>query len=567
MVLYQIFDIYNGGDIMGNQDVVTIFKAKKILTMNPLQPEAEVVAVQGEHIYAVGGEKGIVEGLKLAGLEYKIDLQFRTKVLVPGFIETHCHPVFEGLFWQWLYIGFDKRKDPHGKQQGGYQTWDAIIEALKEHEKILPAGEPLMAWGYDPALLDGFPTLLASDLDKISSERPIVVINMSGHLFYINSVALKESKITSETDVPGVIKDEKGNPTGELQEIEAASLAFAVYFKLSKEISVKALRDAARLAQSTGCTTIADLGIELIPGSWQAMEEVRHDPDFPLRLSGYVYHEYLNCAGGLKRLREMMAENDSRVRVSGVKFFTDGSIQGYTANMQWPYYYSGAPNGLPNINPENFEKEMQVYHDEGIQCATHGNGNGGIEEIIQTIQKVLFKSPKLDHRHRIEHCQTVTHPQLDKIAKLGICVSFFSNHIYYWGEFHKKFSLGPDRVKYLDPLASTAARGIPLSMHSDAHASPVDPLFCIWVGATRQSRTKEVIGSDECISVLQGLKAMTYDAAYILHEEDVKGSIEPTKLADFTVLDQDPLAIERDGVKDIKVVATVLGGKVITSEI
>lgn len=542
-------------------DTVTIFRARKILTMNPLQPEAEVVAVSGGKIYAVGREKNIVNGLKVGHIQYTVDDQFKDNVIIPGFIETHCHPFAAGIMWKWLYVGCDTRKDTTGRLQPGCKTHEEVLERLIEYEKTLAPNEPLIAWGYDPALLESEGLQLrAVDLDRVSGERLVIVLNMSGHLFYVNSATLIQSNITNKTDIPGVVKDGGGEPTGELHELHAIGVVIQRYFKFDEKLLTSALYDVAGLAQSTGCTTIADLAIELIPGTWPVMQNVTLNHDFPVRLSGYVFNEYLKQKGELEELKRMMAVVNEKLHINGVKFFTDGSIQGYTANMEWPYYYDGTPNGLQNMDQKSLAEQLRAYHNAGIQCAAHANGTAGIAEWLEALEAILFENPKMDHRHRIEHCQTITNAQLDSVAKLGLCISFFANHIYYWGDFHKTHTLGPDRASYMNPLASSADRNIHFALHSDAHTTPIDPLFSIWVGATRQTRSGDVLGINERISVMQGLKAMTYDGAYILHEEHIKGSIEPAKLADFTVLDEDPLTVKIDDIKNIKVVATVLGG-------
>lgn len=549
-------------------EIITILRAKKILTMNPLQPEVEVVAIQGDRIYAVGNEKNIINGLNLANRQYEINNQFQNYTIIPGFIETHCHPIPTGIMWKWPYIGFDTRKSPTGKMQNGCKTQREVLERLREHEKTLAPNEPLFAWGYDPALLDaGFPGLNASDLDTISNERLVIVMNMNGHLFYVNNFTLQKANITKSTSVPGVIKDATGNPTGELHELRAIGIIVQQYLKFDEELLAEALNDTAMLAQSAGCTTITDLAIELLPGTWSTIRNTRKKSDFPVRISGYVFNEYLKQHGELQKITQMMAENDTKVRVNGVKFFADGSIQSYTANMEWPYYYDGTQNGLQNIDPQDLKRQFQLYHNAGIQCAAHVNGEVGIDEFIQTAIAVLFEKPIVDHRHRMEHCQTITHTQLDLASKFNLCISFFSNQLYYWGDFHKLNTLGLDRAKYLNPLASATNRHIHYAMHSDAHATPIDPLFCIWAGVTRKTRSGDILGENERISVMQGLKAMTYDGAYILHEEHLKGSIEPAKLADFTILEEDPLSVAVDDIRNIKIIATVLGGVIIKPRI
>jgi predicted amidohydrolase YtcJ len=549
-----------------HEPVVTIYCAKKIITMDPMQPYAKAVAVQNGKIYAVGSLDSITHGLTLAKREYRIDRQFEKQTILPGFIEAHCHPLPTGLFWQWIYLGADVRPDPDGKPQGGHQSKDAALSALKEKTNAQEHDQsPILCWGYDPSVIDGFPILSKTDLDSISTTRPVLVINMSGHIMYVNSLVLETAGFKATTKIAGVVKDEKGNPTGELQELEAMMPVLSSYTHFDHDVLLQSMQNAGRIAQRAGCTTIADLGLGLIPGGWAIMQEVAHLPDYPVRLSAYVINETLYQYGGVAAFQKAAANNHDRLRLSGVKFITDGSIQGYTANMKWPYYYDGNPNGLRNIAQEKFIKQLLELHKAGIQCAMHVNGDAAIDGALAAIEVVLKEAPRFDHRLRLEHCQTVTETQLKKMAALGVATNLFVNHIYYWGDFHNEHSLGPDRAPKMNPLASALKHNIKFSLHSDSHVTPINPLFSVWIAAKRQTAGGKILGKEECLSIEQALKAVTIDAAYLLHEDNIKGSIEPDKLADFVILDKDPLSVNVDAVKTINVLATIVGGKLFTA--
>ena len=544
-----------------DEPLVTIYRAKKIITMDPMQPTAEAVAVQGGKIYAVGSLESITHGLKLAGREFCIDKQFSQQVILPGFIEAHCHPLPTGLFWQWIYIGADVRLDPSGNPQGGYRSKAAALNALQEQSSGSDKG-PILAWGYDPAVLAGFPMLSRQDLDAVSNTRPVLVINMSGHIMYCNSVVLRAAGFDATTTIQGVIKDATGNPTGELQEIAAMLPVLSIYTKFDHSVLLQAMEDVARIAQRAGCTTIADLALGFIPGGWSAMQEVANQPNYPVRLAAYVLNDVFFKYGGTAAFAKVAATNNDRLRLAGVKFVTDGSIQGYTANLKWPYYYNGKANGLINIAQMKFVEQLLELHQAGIQSAIHVNGDGAIENALVAIEYVLKRTPRFDHRLRLEHCQTVTEEQLEKMAALGVCANLFVNHIYYWGDFHSKFSLGPERAAKMNPLATVAKHKIRFALHSDSHVTPINPLFTVWIAAKRKTAKGKILGKNERLTVAAALQAVTIDAAYLLNEDKSKGSIETDKLADFVVLAEDPLAVAVDQVKELKVIATVMNGKV-----
>jgi predicted amidohydrolase YtcJ len=156
----------------------------------------------------------------------------------------------------------------------------------------------------------------------------------------------------------------------------------------------------------------------------------------------------------------------------------------------------------------------------------------------------------------------VTQGQLVKMKQLGVATNLFTNHIYFWGDLHYSTFAGPDRARGMDPAGSAQRMGIPFSLHSDASVTPVDPLFSMWTATARKTMSGRVLGEGERISVLQALHAVTLGAAYLLGQDDKKGSIQAGKLADFTILDRNPLEVTSpDELKDIKVLGTVMGGK------
>jgi predicted amidohydrolase YtcJ len=170
--------------------------------------------------------------------------------------------------------------------------------------------------------------------------------------------------------------------------------------------------------------------------------------------------------------------------------------------------------------------------------------------------------PQLATRHRLEHNQFVTPDQLVRMKQLGVATNLFTNHIYFWGDLHYSTFVGPDRARDMDPAGSAQRMGIPFSLHSDASVTPVDPLFSMWTATARKTMSGRVLGEDERISVAQALHAVTLGAAYLLGQDDRKGSIEAGKLADFTILDRNPLDVSSpDELKAIKVLGTVMGGK------
>ncbi len=199
-------------------------------------------------------------------------------------------------------------------------------------------------------------------------------------------------------------------------------------------------------------------------------------------------------------------------------------------------------------------------HRAGFQIAAHGNGDAAIDAILDAYQLAQKEFPRADARHRIEHCQTAREDQLDRMAALGVSPSFFVSHTYYWGDRHKNIFLGPDRAKRISPLKSALKRGIKFSLHSDCPVTPVSPLFCVFAAVNRLTRNGEVLGSEFRLTPEEALRAVTADAAWQTFDERIKGSIEVGKLADFTILAENPLTVSPERIKDIKVKEVIIGG-------
>jgi predicted amidohydrolase YtcJ len=542
---------------------ITIFTAKTILTMDPMQPRATAVAVQDGHILAVGD----LEQMKKWGGQapISIDDRFAQDVLLPGFIEAHMHPQITGILWEGIYVGRFDRFTPAGRPVKGMRTKQEVVQRIAEAAKAAGDNDTwLVAWGYQPEFYNGEP-LTVSDLDPVTGKHPILIENASMHIYYLNSLALKAGDFTAAKAAPGmIVKD--GKLTGEFQELSAIESLLPKLPKIDEKLLLKASWNAAKLAHQVGVTSIADASFGTIQGSYQAYRQAASDPSFPVRTTLYPVISVLDSPlgqklGGLDYVKRLMASNDEMLSIGAIKFLTDGSLQGLTANLKWPYYFCNGQNGTANMTYAEVEDGVSRVHRAGLQCMIHTNGDQATEWAIKAIKSAQDKYPRHDHRHRLEHNQMVTENQLQQMAELGIATNLFINQVHYWGDLHPSI-VGPDRAAKLNPLRSAQRHQVRFATHSDASVTRLDPLLSVWAAATRQTLNGSVLGPEERISVADALKMVTIDAAYLMFQDDVKGSISPGKLADFAVLAEDPLAVPVDRVKEIKVLGTVLGGKV-----
>jgi hypothetical protein len=535
---------------------IEIFSAKKIITIDPVRPLASHVAVRDGRILGVGD----LEDLTGWGA-YTLNEQFKDKVLTPGFVEGHSH-LMDGGTWAFTYTGFFDRTDPEGRVWQGLKSIDEVIDRLREAEaKLKDPEETLHAWGFDPIYFRSA-RMTVKDLDRVSSTRPIVVMHASGHLLNANTEVLRRAEISRDTNVEGVLMGGDGAPTGELQEMAAMYMAFRVagagHFATTNAPET-AMR-FAKLAQLAGVTTATDLYAVLTDNVLDVYEGAAAREDFPIRLVVAMGGADGSADEGIARHRAIQARNTDKLRFHLVKLMTDGSIQGFTARVKWPGYYNGKANGIWNMSPADIEEKVAAYHKAGIQMHIHTNGDEASEVTIDALERAIAVHPWPDHRHTLQHCQMADAAQFRRLGNLGGCANLFCNHLFYWGDEHHDLTIGPDRAHHMDATRTALENGVSIAMHSDAPITPIGPLFTAWCAVNRTTASGRVLGPGECLSIEEALRAITLGAAYTLHMDHEIGSIERGKWADFAVLEDDPLTIAPEKLKDVGVWGTVMGG-------
>jgi len=540
---------------------VRIFAARKILTMNPAQPVATHVAVRDGRILAVGS----LEDMR-RWTDATPDESLRDKVLMPGLVEGHCH-LMEGAMWDAVYVGYYDRRGPDGHLWAGLKTPAAVIERLREAErKLTDDHKPLLAWGYDPIFFEGTP-LVARDIDTISITRPIAILHASVHLMNVNTAMLELAGIDGDTDVEGVGMGAGGEPTGELQEFAAM---FPVYRVIGEGLSIaasespRAIWNFGRVAQLAGVTTATDLVNDLTETGNANLHEITADPAYPIRIVPAFAPQ--RCPeGGPQRVLNARDGNTDKLHYGPVKFIVDGSIQGFTARVRWPGYFNGKPNGLWLIPPSQLVETFMPFHAAGLQLHIHTNGDEATEVVLDAIEALLERHPRVDHRHTLQHCQMADVAQLTRAQRLGMCVNFFANHVYYWGDAHYHQTMGPDRANRMDAAELARQIGLPFALHSDAPITQLNPLFTAWCAAKRKTSSGRILGESLRLPVADALRAVTLGAAFSLGMDHLIGSVEVGKYADFAVLDADPYEVPLDDLRQMPVWGTVLGGEVFRS--
>lgn len=334
-------------------------------------------------------------------------------------------------------------------------------------------------------------------------------------------------------------------------------------FKVAQE-SEEGLWRFARVAQFAGVTTATDMANAWTEEGASRLARVTSHEDFPVRI--VTAYRSLDAPTeielGLRGLGELQRLSNDKLRFSLVKLIVDGSIQGFSARLRWPGYYNGRANGIWVVPPGELPGIVERLHMAGAHIHVHTNGDEATEAVLDALEAALTKHPRPDHRHTLQHAQMADAAQFRRMARLGVCVNLFANHIYYWGDAHYTRTMGPDRANRMDACGTALRCGVPLAIHSDAPITPIGPLFTAWCAVNRRTSSGRVLGEAERITVGQALSAITLGAAYTLKMDHEIGSIEVGKRADFCVLDADPAAVAPERLKDVGVLATVLGGKV-----
>src|SRR6185503_4462378 len=287
-----------------------VYAARRIVTMNPNNPLATHVAVRDGRILGAG----TLESLRGWG-RFDLDERFKDKVILPGFVEGHSH-AYEGGVWKFPYVGFFERTSPDGRRSPGLKSIDEVVAALRAYEKAMPKdGSTLFAWGFDPIYFTGRRMNLG-DLDKVSIDRPVIVLHSNFHVLNANTPVFAKAKITRHTNVHGIVKDEAGEPTGELQENTAKYLAYkAAGIDLSTLLSDEpATWGFARVAQLAGVTTATDLHNTLPDSTVEAYLRATGSPDFPLRLLPAFAAIAMPPEEGIVRLKALLKKNNERLR-------------------------------------------------------------------------------------------------------------------------------------------------------------------------------------------------------------------------------------------------------------
>jgi predicted amidohydrolase YtcJ len=535
-----------------------IYQGGSIVTVNDAQPTAEALAVKDGKILAVGTRAEVEKAHKGTSTRV-VDLEGAT--LLPAFLDAHSH------YFSALTVA--NQANVYAPPAGpGKDPASIVAELVKLRDrKRIPKGVVIQAYGYDENAMPKGVGLTRDDLDKEFPDNPVLVGHVSMHGAVLNSAALAKWNITAETRTPpgGIILRKPGSnePAGLLMETAYLPI-FSSLPRPTRDQEIEWTRAGQRLYAQAGITTAHE-------GATHAdeLEVMKRAADAGTNILDVIAFPFITDLDQVLEAHPVgtFGTYVKRLKIGGVKITLDGSPQGKTAYFTRPYL-TGGPGGEPNWRgeptfPEATVKSMvkRVY-DLGVPLNLHANGDAAIDLFLRVHEFAAAGDLARDRRVTLIHSQFVRPDQLDQYARYRITPSLYTLHTYYFADAHIA-NRGREQASFMSPMKAAIDKGLRPTNHTDFIVAPLDQMAMLWSAVNRVSRSGEVVGPDQRVSPLEGIKAMTLSVASQYGEEASKGSLEVGKLADLVILDRNPLTVEPMTIKEIKVLETIKEGKTI----
>ena len=472
-----------------------------ILTMDKNSKVADAVLIDKASIRKVGTKE---EVLQAANSKVKIiDLKGRT--MMPGFVDAHGHFINTAMS-QLSFV--DVRCAPIGQVTSIVQ----MIEVLKCSPQAQKGYGPIIGYGYDDTLVDDGRLANAKDLDQVSTTRPVVVIHASFHLIMANSVASKDKSMGIFKGVPTIIGIKKL-----AKRSDVLGNLLVGFGKVSQSYLKNGVTTICEGANGNSFAKMVKLGMGMgvLPGRYILCPALTVNGKVPPRITG--------------------------------KFILNGPVK-----LSVP----DKTNAKANII--QLREQMETILESNRSFAIHCDGDTGLDIVIEAMEGCHNLRKNNFKRNIIIHCQTARKEQLEKMKELKMYPSFFPAHIYVWGDKHYSASLD---VEQINPIKSAVDQKMVFSLHNDSPITVTNPLELVWNVVTRETASGRVLGEEQRVTVEEALKGITIYAAYQYKLDDILGSIEEGKRADFVVLNDNPLQVSCAKLRNIEVQRVWIEGK------
>ncbi|MFK7975794.1 MAG: amidohydrolase [Halioglobus sp.] len=531
-----------------------VFINGDVLTMDANNTIAQALSVRGERIESIGTTEEIMTSVT----DSTVVVDLKGRALLPGFIDAHGHFPGSGM----KVISLDLNSPPIGT----LTTMAEVMDTLRAQVAQTEPGEWITGFGYDDTLLAEKRHPTRAELDAVSTEHPIAIMHISGHMLVANSPALDAVGITGDTPNPegGVIgrRPNSNEPNGLLEETARMSVVEQMQsigavdgYRMFKYAAVEYASMGVTTAQSGGVTEGLANAIKWASRAGVVLSRVVL---FPFEME---FGEKL-----LNGDYDPQDFSTDKIIMGPVKLVADGSIQGYTGYLSRPYHvpYHGDEDyqGYPSIVRDALFEKVMALHKAGHQLAIHGNGDKSIDDILDAFEAAQAANPVEDPRMVLIHAQMARKDQIERMKALGVTPSFFTAHTWYWGDRHRDIFMGPERAAVMSPSKWALDAGVRFSSHLDTPVTPMEPLQAVWSVVHRITYGGDVLGPEQRVSVMDALRAVTIDAAWQVFQEDNLGSLEAGKFADLVVLSANPLD-DPMNMRSLKVMQTVVGGATI----
>lgn len=524
-----------------------------VLTMDDANPHASALAVENGRVIAVGSDADVADHIQ----PHTVVHDLGAACVMPGFIEAHGHPLNEAIILGDPVVDIRPVTVPDA---------DGVLAALaKAVVEAGPDGAVLNGW--DPLLQNGLVEPSIQWMDEQSPDAPLIILHNSGHAAYFNSRAAAAAGITRDTPDPEGATFGRDPVTGDLDGVayeSAAVIAIAgsVLAAASARFPDLLAAESQRL-NAVGVTTISEMAFD--PAMRAPLAAAVEAGALTTRLRLYE-------TSGPRRASDVEpGAGDDMVRQVGIKIWSDGSP--WIGNIALSFTYLDTPvtralgmacsHGHANYTGEQIREISTPYYEQGWQIACHAHGDEAITMVLDAWEKMIDTDPRPDHRLRLEHVGAMRPDQFRRAAEMGVTVSLFVDHLYYWGDVLVDDLFGADHGGHWAAAGSALAAGHRISFHNDGPVTPTNPLRNIADAVNRRSRGGRVLAAEERIPVEAALRAQTVDAAWQLFGDDSIGTLKTGAYADLVVLSHNPLHVAPETLADIEIHATMLAGRTV----
>jgi len=523
----------------------------KVWTVDKTHPTAQAVAVLGDRIVAVGSNADIDVW---RGHDTKV-IDAGGKLLLPGFNDAHVHFVSGGLQLESVQLN-----DATSKQE--------FVRRIAAQAKKTPKGEWIQGGDWDETKWSPLSLPTKELIDAVTPDNPVFVSRYDGHSALANSTALRLAGITSQTpDPPGgvIIRDAQGNPTGDLKDA-ATDIVFKVIPPLSHEQRLRAVRRALEYAASLGVTSVQNMDPDY--ADIAAYAELLQNGELTTRIYAAPLIDQVDDQ---VKIGIRHAFGGPFLRIGAVKAFADGSLGSRTAYFFEPFSDEPSNRGLlgEEMQPLSLMRDRMMKADAaGLQICTHAIGDQAISIILDLYADIVKAHGEMDRRLRIEHAQHMAAKDFDRFAQLNVIASVQPYHAIDDGRWAEGY-IGHDRASRTYAFRTFLNHWVHLAFGTDWDVAPLNPIWTVYAAVTRSTLDgKNPNGwfPDQKLTVAEAIEAYTMGSAYAEFQENVKGSITPGKLADMVVLSDDIFSIDPAKIRDVKVLKTIVGGKVVWGE-